>query len=298
MSHLGSGSGRRRGGHGVRRTIGLLIATSLGIPGCTSDDGDGSRPTTTPSWTTTATGGAGGAGSGGGAGGSGATGGTGGLGGAGGFGGIGGTGAAGGSNRYAHTIAIDGVNDFDVPDERFATTTGPPFYGYVAWDSSHLYLGMEGPDIAGGAGADAKWLVAYLGGTPGTTTGLTYGGGTVTIEPTLPFVARYQIQWRANNTLTAAYEFDGSSWVDAGWDFTGDVYRTDTFVELRVNLADIGSPTTIDLHLSMINEQDGGEWTFAGVPATSFSDEADPDYGSYFAFDPAGALPPTGYLAQ
>jgi hypothetical protein len=183
-------------------------------------------------------------------------------------------------------------------DERFATTTGTPFYGYVAWDPTHIYLGMEGTDIGGGVGSDAKWLVIYIGGTPGTTTGVAYGQGSVTIQPTLPFSARYQVQWRANNTWTAASEWGGSSWSDASWDFTGDVWQSGSFVELRIPRSDIGSPTTLELHLSLINEADGGEWTWAGVPSTSFTDAVAPDYGTYYSFDLGGAGVPTSYGPQ
>jgi hypothetical protein len=274
----------------------LAPSLALGLGGCSSSEDTGSAgagPTAT--WTTTDTGVGGGAATGG----TGGTAGGGATGGSGATGGTGGTGAAGGSTgSYAHTITIDGTNDFVVADERFATTTGDPFYGYVAWDQAHLYVGMEGPDLVGGAGSDAKWLVIYVGGTPGTTTGVSYGQGSGTIQPDLPFVARYQIQWRANNTLTAAYEWGGSAWLDAGWDFTGDVWQNGNYVELRIPRSAIGSPSTVELHLSLINEASGGEYTFAGVPSTSFTDAADPDYGSFFAFDLTGAGVPTSHSPQ
>ena len=179
----------------------------------------------------------------------------------------------------------------------FATTTGSPFYGYYAWDQTYLYVGAEGTDIAGGSGASAKWLVIYIGGSPGTTLGASYGSGTPQ-QPTLPFDARYHVQWRMDNGDTLASEWSGTSWSFLNWDFAGDVYQTGTFVELRIPLADIGSPATLDVHLSMLNEASGGEWTWSGVPSTSFADGVDPDYTHYYSFDLNGLGKPTSYTPQ
>ena len=71
-----------------------------------------------------------------------------------------------------------------------------------------------------------------------------------------------------------------------------------TYLEMRIPLADIGSPASVDLHLSMINETDCGEWPFAGVPSTSFSDGQDPDSAAYYSFDLTGTTVPTAHSPQ
>ncbi len=188
---------------------------------------------------------------------------------------------------YQHTIAIDGVNDFAAP-EIFQTTSGT-FLGYISWDTAYLYVGMDGSDV--GSGDPNRWVVVYLGGTTGTTTGVTYN----TQTPALPFSAGYHVRWKTDNTYTNALAFDGTGWVDAAWDFTGNVMQQGTFMEMRIPLANIGSPTSIAVHLCMINETGGGEWTWAGVPTNSFVDGIDPDYGHYFQFDLTSSATPVSY---
>ncbi len=98
--------------------------------------------------------------------------------------------------RYFHTIAIDGVNDF-AANETFATTT-TGHTGYLAWDDTYLYVGVDGPDV--GSGFSSNWVVVYLGGPAGTTTGVTYN----TQTPTLAFPAQYHVRWKTDNTFTDA----------------------------------------------------------------------------------------------
>src|SRR5690606_34620674 len=80
--------------------------------------------------------------------------------------------------RYFHTITIDGVNDFEM-GEVFPTSSLGHF-GYVAWDDSYLYLGMDSADL--GANDPTVFFVAYLGGVPGSNLGQIYN----TQEPMLP----------------------------------------------------------------------------------------------------------------
>jgi hypothetical protein len=186
--------------------------------------------------------------------------------------------------RYHHTITIDGNNDF-ATNESFATSsTG--YTAYVAWDEGYLYLGMSGADVGGNSAT--KFLLAYVGGSPGTTTGVKYNNQ----EPTLPFSARWHVRWRTDNAFTDAQVWSGSAWGNASWNFTGDVYQTSTFVEVRVPFVDIGSPTSVDLLLAMLNEQGGGEWTYAGVPSTTFTDGSDPNYAKYLQLDVQGVVAP------
>jgi hypothetical protein len=196
-----------------------------------------------------------------------------------------------GAVTYAHTIAIDGTNDFTPADERFGTST-TDFYTFLAWDASYLYVGVEGADI--GSGSASRFVLVYLGGSGGTNIGQSYNNQ----EPALPFNARYHVRWRADNNLTGAQEYSASAWTDLSWDFTGDVYQTGNYLEMRIPLADIGSPTSLPIHVTLINEQSGGEWTFAGLPATSFTDGYDPDYGKYYELDIGGSTKPTAHAPK
>ncbi|HUH01997.1 MAG TPA: hypothetical protein VML75_08360 [Kofleriaceae bacterium] len=191
---------------------------------------------------------------------------------------------------YQHTITIDGVNDFVTADERLATTTGGTYYGYVSWDADYVYLGMSGDDVAANSGT--RWVVVYLGGSAGTTTGVAYNNQ----QPALPFSARYHVRWKTNNSYTGALEWTGSGWTDPAWDFTGAVYQTGTFVELRIARTDLGSPSQLDLHLAMINEAAGGEWTYAGAPSASFTDGFNQSFARYYRFDLGAASAPASYL--
>ena len=60
----------------------------------------------------------------------------------------------------------------------------------------------------------------------------------------------------------------------------------------------LGSPSTIDLHMCMINEDVGppdGQWSYAAVPSNSFVDSKDPDYEHYFHFDRSSSTAPNDY---
>jgi hypothetical protein len=286
----GSGATAGSGGAATGGTGGS--AGEAGTGGAAGEAGTGGAAGS--SGTGGATGGTGGAtgGTGGATGGTGgATGGTGGAtGGTGGAtGGTGGaTGGTGGTGTtYAHTITIDGVNDFEL-DETFDTTT-TSFKGYVAWDANNLYVGLSGSDVGGAS--PTKFFVVYLGGVGGTTTGVAYQNQT----PGLPFEAMWQVHWKANNTNTRAVKWSGSAWVPETWNFTGKVVQNGSFVEMAIPLVNIGSPSTLAVHLAMVNEQSGGEWTFAGVPFTSFTDGFDRNYTKYYDFDLTGSIAPTQY---
>jgi hypothetical protein len=148
---------------------------------------------------------------------------------------------------------------------------------------------MKGPDVA--AASPSKWVLLYLSGATGTTEGVGYGGQ----QSTLPFSAGYHVRWKTDNLYTNAQAYNGTSWADANWDFAGDVYQTGDFVELRIPLADIGSPSAVSLAMLMLNEASNGQWSYAGVPAGLLTDGFDPDYAKYFTFTLTEATAPGGY---
>jgi len=173
--------------------------------------------------------------------------------------------ATGFTTRYYRTEPIDGTNNF-VAGETFTTSSGG-YSAYVTWDSTYVYIGYNGADVS--SGTSTKWVMLYLGDSSGSSTGVTYN----TQTPTFPtgFNAKYHIRWKADNTYTNAQTYT-AAWADAAWDFTGDVFRTGSFVEFRIPRADIGSPTTLKVIVNMINEQGGGEWTYGLAPSAGFTD--------------------------
>ena len=188
---------------------------------------------------------------------------------------------------YTHTITIDGINDFN-GNERFLTTS-LGYTAYVTWDSQYLFVGLEGQDLGPGSSAD-KFVLIYIGGPDGTTTGQIYNNQV----PRLAFEAKYHIRWRTDGGYTNAQVWN-ESWTDVGWNFSGAEAAGPNFLEMRIPMVDIGSPPTARVHISLVNESSGFEWTYAGVPATSFIDGFDPDYGHYFEFDRNSDQAPISY---
>jgi len=200
-----------------------------------------------------------------------------------------GTGGASGAPPYSHTITIGSGNDFNA-DETFVTTSSG-YTGYISWDATHVFVGMDGADV--GSNNASRFFLVYISGTPGTNLGQVYG----TQSPQLPFNARWHIRWKADGSFTGAREWDGSQWVDKTWDFAGHVAKSGNYVELAIERQTLGYPAKVAVHLSMINETAGNEWTFAGVPSTSWTpDGYDPNYSKYYEFDLQSPKAPNDYL--
>jgi hypothetical protein len=187
------------------------------------------------------------------------------------------------SGSSATTHKIDGDNDFK-PSEKFVTSsTGKGYEGFIAWDAKNLYLGMSGDDVGSGA-SGTKWILVYLdGGASTTTTGQTYGGQ----QPTLPFGASFHIGYKTDLSYVNKQKWDGAGWVDATATLVPVpvAQRKNCFFEVAIPRAAIGNPTTVKVHVSMINEASGSEWTYSAMPSTSLTDGLDPNYGKYFSFD-------------
>jgi hypothetical protein len=147
---------------------------------------------------------------------------------------------------------------------------------------------MSGGDI--GSASSHKWLLLYIGGSIGTPSGLLYN----TQQPALPFNAKYHIQWRTDWSSPNMKNYEGGSWSDMV--FSGSLVLNGNFVEMRIPLADIGSPSTIlNIHLSCIYDLSSNEVTYAGVPFNSFIDGFDPNYTHYYSFNLAGSISPSSY---
>jgi hypothetical protein len=191
--------------------------------------------------------------------------------------------------KYAHTILIDGQNDF-LPEETF-TTSSRDYTGYITWDADYLTFGMDGSDV--GSGSDHVQMVIYLGSSGGgTSTGLSLNSQ----QPGLPFVANYAIQSKFNGE-TVFWKTDGGSWSMANAPSL-IVQGKDNFVELHVSWADLGDPSTVNVVVAVVKDQSGIEYTFAGLPGNSFTDGFDPDYTTYFMFDRDLNTKPYGYYSM
>jgi hypothetical protein len=197
---------------------------------------------------------------------------------------------------------IDGTNDF-AAGEKLATTS-PGYDGYVSWDDKKIYFGMSGGDV--GSGSASKWVLIYLDGNPGnagTPDGISYNcgggpGGCVAQQAHLPFAAGYHLRWKGDGNYTNLQKWNGTAWTDVGPIST--VARKGTFMELSITRALLGAPTKLKVHMNMLIEQPGAEWTYAGVPSTSFTDgKAPAAFTKYYEFDLADqAKAPNAYTPK
>jgi hypothetical protein len=194
--------------------------------------------------------------------------------------------------------------------EKFVTTSpGPPdtYNGYVAWDAKNVYFGMQGKDV--GSGLGDRWVLLYVGvpGVAGTTTGIAYNCGgacnTPAQQATLPFPASHHIRWKVDNSYSNVQKSSGGAWTDETLLPPLVIKRSGTFVELAVSRAALGSPSKLDVHMTMLIEEPSGGanggWTYSGVPSTSFTDGYNPSYAHYYEFDLTDlATPPTMYTPK
>lgn len=195
---------------------------------------------------------------------------------------------------------IDGTNDFTASETLPTSSTVSGYHAYAAWDDKRIYLGYSGQDI--GSGAADRWVLVYVEGSPGTTKGLDYGGAQ---QPTLPFSAGYHVRWKADGSYTNAQKWNGSAWVDAtGSGLIPLAAQKGTFMEMSLSRVGLGSPSKLKIHMSMIIEGGaappaGDDWTYAGVPSTSFVDGKNPAYGKYLEFDLGDTkTAPNAYVAK
>ena len=182
---------------------------------------------------------------------------------------------------------IDGTNDFTAGEKFTTTSTSPAYDGYVSWDAKKVYFGMSGADV--GLGSATRWVLVYVDGVPGnsgTPTGIAYdcSGACMPQQANLPFNAGFHYRWKADGSYSDLQKWNGSAWVDVGAISTFS--QKGTFMEVSITRAILGSPTKLKVHMTMLIEQTGAEWTYAGVPSTSFTDgKAPAAFTKYFEFD-------------
>lgn len=191
-----------------------------------------------------------------------------------------------GTEAGAAEHVIDGTNDF-AAGEKLATSS-PGYDAYVSWDDKKVYFGMSGMDV--GTSSSSKWVLIYVDGVPGnagTPNGIAYdcSGGCAAQQAHLPFNAGYHLRWKADGMYTDLQTWNGTAWIEGGP--IGTFARKGNFMELSITRALLGSPKTLKVHMSMLIEQAGAEWTYAGVPSTSLTDGPPPRpaFTKYYEFD-------------
>jgi hypothetical protein len=202
------------------------------------------------------------------------------------------------------THKVDGVNDF-APGEKLQTSSSATnYFGYAAWDAKNVYFGMEGSDVSSATpDANNKWVMVYIGrtGVAGTTTGLSYNGAVQ--QPTLPFSASIHLRWKVDGSYGNVQEWSvaDSMWKDAPL-IPLTVVRQGSFMEMGISRAALGMPAKIQVTMNMLIEKPGSDFTYAGVPSTTFGaggDRLDPDFTKFYEFDLADLVKaPNTYAAK
>ena len=217
----------------------------------------------------------------------------------------GGPGEGGTDAGPAHKI--DGINDF-AAGEKLATSS-PLYDGYVSWDDTNLYFGMSGADV--GASTSTRWVLIYVDGNPGnagSSTGIGYDclGTCLAQKASLPFNAGYHLRWKADGTYTNLQKWDPAAVPAPTWTNVGPISSVDrkgTFMELSITRAALGKPTKLKVHMNMLIEQPGAEWTYAAVPSTSIpkppGDGPNASFTKFYEFDLADrASVPNAYAPK
>ncbi|MBW7476438.1 S-layer homology domain-containing protein [Paenibacillus oenotherae] len=186
---------------------------------------------------------------------------------------------------YSRTEVMDGQNNFTAA-EYFDTSNTNVHFAHLSWDSTYIYFGFSGIDI--GSNDATKWLMMYIGGAGGTTTGQTY----LSQQPQLPFSAKYHFKWKAGGDYHRSVSTNsGSTWSQASWSAAWAADSTTmnhngTFIEYKIKRSDLGNPLTLQLLMFMLDEQSGSEWTWASVPSNSITANMyDPDFTTFYEFD-------------
>ncbi len=170
---------------------------------------------------------------------------------------------------WRHTITIDGTNDFTAASESIPTTsTG--YTAYVTWDATYLYVGYQGADVA--SAAVTRWVLVFLDNNPGAAGGATSSPTYNTEAVGFPagFAPEFYLRWRASNDFQTLEQYAAGAWTTSTT--VPQTFQTGTFVEFRIPLAAIGSPTRVGITTLMLNEAPGVEAAYAGLYAGNFTD--------------------------
>ncbi len=170
-----------------------------------------------------------------------------------------------------HTITIDGVNDFTTGTEQYQTTSGTQLYGYVTWDKNYLYVGYSGNSVVGPVTDDTRNYHIYIDTdpqkNPATGTG-TQAGEPWRYTPTLPFTANIHYAFKTADNSEVRRSYVGNQWQNTTFQTVN--WKGNGFWEIKIALADIGSPKQINI-LSFVEEDWSGGSVCGGLPANLFT---------------------------
>lgn len=146
--------------------------------------------------------------------------------------------------RYARTIVIDGVNDFGAENLVSSSTTGGTLY--FSYDDTHVYVGLEHPDIVVG-GAGDKFAYFLLSTDPALAT-----GNTLSSDDKAKFGAAgtarlsHHYKERIDGAIYSEYRIgNGADW-NTDWGTQGkSSFRVAGFLEGAIELTELGSPAAL-----------------------------------------------------
>ncbi len=192
--------------------------------------------------------------------------------------------------RYSHTIVIDGYNDFVAATERIGTTS-PGYDAWVTWDSTHLYVGYSGTDIA--ASDSHKWMLLYfdfLSGSAGLPVGVTYN--TQALVFPAGFTGDFEMALRSDG-WDYAHRVDAGAWVSLGNTTVADnYYRRIYYCEMQIPFVALGDPVTFGMTIVLVNDTVGQEWTYGGLYPDAFTDGYNPAVQHYLLVDRTASAAP------
>lgn len=181
-----------------------------------------------------------------------------------------------------HTIAIDGVNDFNTNDAELYLTTTAGYTNWVTWDSNYLYLGFFGTDI--GAGDPDTMLYVYLSTNTNRVTnqnmitGSAYGESQANQKPVLPFQANYFVQYLTTGSVTSGVWTNGS-WNTSVSSLTPGISFSvsGNYLEMRIGRTNFmnltsGSFSNLNMVSFMLNKASGSEMVYSAMPQGSLID--------------------------
>jgi hypothetical protein len=161
--------------------------------------------------------------------------------------------------------------DWNASAERIETSNGTEEF-YITWDHSNLYYAWNGRNL----GTNGN-LFIYMntGKTGGSTTTWNYGGGNHFL-PTKFNGANYCFYF--DNTSAKGLRDGNNSYASAT--FTGDATSSGTITEVRIPLANLGSPDSIKI--IPVVQQEGSATIAASMPFDNVGE---------FSRNPTGAAP-------
>lgn len=144
------------------------------------------------------------------------------------------------TTRYAHTIAIDGTNDFVAAEEIASSTSGAKIY--VGIDDTHLYVGLEHVDIVTGGTGD-KFVYFLFSTDPSLTDGFaTSSDDKAEFGTGANMMFHYKHQIDGGNYVEHSTA-DGSGWT-TNWTTTGQSNKASGYLEASFALSDFGTGVT------------------------------------------------------